>query len=88
MRVTEKSEREADLLVKVSFLKLSNFIGTPHVAGGSSVLTGEPGKTAVENLVRFLRGEAPQNVMDPFGVHLRLGDDSGLLLEPAVALLL
>ena len=50
---------------KFPLLKLSNFIGTPHVAGGSSVLTGEPGKTAVENLVRFLRGEAPHNVVDP-----------------------
>lgn len=47
------------------FLKLPNFIGTPHVAGGSSALTGEPGRAAVENVVRYLRGEAPQNVVDP-----------------------
>ncbi len=47
------------------FLKLPNFIGTPHVAGGSSALTGEPGKAAVENVLRYLRGEAPQNVVDP-----------------------
>jgi phosphoglycerate dehydrogenase-like enzyme len=47
------------------FLKLPNFIGTPHVAGGSSAVTGEPGKAAVENLLRYLRGEAPQNVVDP-----------------------
>jgi phosphoglycerate dehydrogenase-like enzyme len=46
-------------------LKLSNFIGTPHVAGGSSALTGDPGKAAVENLIRYLKGEAPQNVVDP-----------------------
>jgi len=46
-------------------LKLSNFIGTPHVAGGSSALTGEPGKAAVENLNRYLKGESPQNVVDP-----------------------
>jgi phosphoglycerate dehydrogenase-like enzyme len=50
---------------KFPFLKLSNFIGTPHVAGGSSALTGEPGKAAVENLVRYLGGEAPKNVVDP-----------------------
>ena len=47
------------------FLKLPNFIGTPHVAGGSSALTGEPGRNAVENLMRFLKGEAPHNVVDP-----------------------
>jgi len=47
------------------FLKLSNFIGTPHVAGGSAALTGEPGRAAVENLMLFLRGEAPRNVVDP-----------------------
>ena len=46
-------------------LKLSNFIGTPHVAGGSAALTGEPGELAVENLLRYLRGEAPHNVVDP-----------------------
>ncbi len=50
---------------KFPLLKLPNFIGTPHVAGGSSALTGEPGKAAVENLTRFLRGEAPKNVVDP-----------------------
>jgi phosphoglycerate dehydrogenase-like enzyme len=47
------------------FVKLPNFIGTPHVAGGSASLTGEPGKAAAENLLRYLRGEAPQNVVDP-----------------------
>jgi D-3-phosphoglycerate dehydrogenase / 2-oxoglutarate reductase len=46
-------------------LKLPNFIGTPHVAGGSSAVTGEPGNAAVENLMRYLRGEQPQNVVDP-----------------------
>jgi glycerate dehydrogenase len=50
---------------KFPLMKLSNFIGTPHVAGGGSALTGEPGKAAVENLVRYLKGEAPLNVVDP-----------------------
>jgi phosphoglycerate dehydrogenase-like enzyme len=50
---------------KFPFLKLSNFIGTPHVAGGGTALTGEPGKAAVENLNRYLKGEAPLNVVDP-----------------------
>jgi len=50
---------------KFPLVKLPNFIGTPHVAGGSAALTGEPGKSAAENLIRYLKGEAPQNVVDP-----------------------
>jgi phosphoglycerate dehydrogenase-like enzyme len=50
---------------KFPLMKLSNFIGTPHVAGGSSALSGEPGKRAADNMIRFLRGEAPRNVVDP-----------------------
>ncbi|HUI00327.1 MAG TPA: NAD(P)-dependent oxidoreductase [Nitrososphaerales archaeon] len=50
---------------KFPLLKLPNFIGTPHVAGGSSAITGEPGRSATDNLARFLRGEAPRNVVDP-----------------------
>lgn len=50
---------------KFPLLKLKNFIGTPHVAGGSSSLTGEPGRTAAENLIRYLKGEKPENVVDP-----------------------
>jgi D-3-phosphoglycerate dehydrogenase / 2-oxoglutarate reductase len=50
---------------KFPLLKLPNFIGTPHVAGGSSALTGEPGRSAVENMLRFLKGEEPLNIVDP-----------------------
>ena len=50
---------------KFPLLKLPNFIGTPHVAGGSAWVTGEPEKAAVENLLRNLRGETPQNIVDP-----------------------
>jgi D-3-phosphoglycerate dehydrogenase / 2-oxoglutarate reductase len=50
---------------KFPLLKLPNFIGTPHVAGGSAAATGEPGRAAAENLLRYLKGEAPQNVVDP-----------------------
>ena len=50
---------------KFPFLKLRNFIGTPHVAGGSSSLTGEPGKTAIDNLLLFLKGKTPRNIVDP-----------------------
>jgi D-3-phosphoglycerate dehydrogenase len=50
---------------KFPLLKLPNFIGTPHVAGGSVSMTGEPGKAAAENLLHYLKGEAPRNVVDP-----------------------
>jgi D-3-phosphoglycerate dehydrogenase len=50
---------------KFPFMKLPNFIGTPHVAGGTAAITGEPGRRAVENTVRFLKGEAPLNIVDP-----------------------
>ena len=49
---------------KFPLMKLPNFIGTPHVAGGSAAMTGEPGRTSVKNLLRYLRGEAPHNVVD------------------------
>ncbi len=47
------------------FLKLPNFIGTPHVAGGSAAVTGAPGAAAVENLLRYLKESQPLNVVDP-----------------------
>lgn len=50
---------------KFPLAKLPNFVGTPHVAGWSASLTGEPGRAAVENLLRYLRGEPPLNVVDP-----------------------
>jgi len=49
---------------KFPFLKLPNFIGTPHVAGGSTSRTGDPGNRAVENMLRFLKGEEPRNIVD------------------------
>jgi phosphoglycerate dehydrogenase-like enzyme len=49
---------------ELPFTSLSNFIGTPHTAGPSSLLSGEPVRHAVENLTRYLRGEKPQNVVD------------------------
>ena len=47
------------------FFELPNFIGTPHVSGPSGLATGKPVKLAVENVVRFLRGLKPRNVVDP-----------------------
>jgi phosphoglycerate dehydrogenase-like enzyme len=47
------------------FFELSNFIGTPHVSGPSGLATGKPVKFAVENVIRFLRGLKPKNIVNP-----------------------
>jgi len=46
------------------FFELSNFIGTPHVSGPSGLATGKPAKFAVANVMRFLRGLRPKNIVD------------------------
>lgn len=46
------------------FLSLPNFIGTPHLSGPSGLATGRPVKLAVDNVLRFLRGLAPRNIVD------------------------
>jgi phosphoglycerate dehydrogenase-like enzyme len=47
------------------FFDLPNFIGTPHVSGPSGLATGKPVKFAVENVIRFLRGLKPRNIVNP-----------------------
>jgi len=47
------------------FFELPNFIGTPHVSGPSGLATGKPAKFAVENVIRFLRGLKPRNIVNP-----------------------
>jgi phosphoglycerate dehydrogenase-like enzyme len=47
------------------FSDLPNFIGTPHVSGPSGLATGKPVKFALENMMRFLRGLKPKNIVNP-----------------------
>jgi glycerate dehydrogenase len=47
------------------FFELPNFIGTPHVSGPSGLATGKPVRFAVENMMRFLRGLKPKNIVNP-----------------------
>jgi glycerate dehydrogenase len=47
------------------FFELSNFIGTPHVSGPSGLATGKPATFAVANVMRFLWGLKPKNIVDP-----------------------
>jgi glycerate dehydrogenase len=49
---------------ELPFFGLENFIGTPHVAGPSAVAHGAPLDSAVDNTLRFARGEAVKNVVD------------------------
>ncbi len=49
---------------RLPLLKLENFIGTPHASGPSASVGGAPLRRAVANLLRFLKGEEPLNVVD------------------------
>ncbi len=46
------------------FLKLENFIGTPHASGPSAAVRSGPQRRAVGNVLRFFRGEELLNVVD------------------------
>jgi phosphoglycerate dehydrogenase-like enzyme len=45
-------------------IALSNFVGTPHMSGPTGVLSGLPGKLAVDNVMRYLRGERPLHLVN------------------------
>jgi phosphoglycerate dehydrogenase-like enzyme len=57
-------EGKESLKTTHSFFELPNFIGTPHVSGPSGLATGKPAKLAVENVMRFLRGLKPRNIVN------------------------
>jgi phosphoglycerate dehydrogenase-like enzyme len=46
------------------FLKLENFIGTPHASGPSAIITGSVARGAIENLTRYFEGKPLKNVVD------------------------
>ncbi len=48
-----------------SLMELPNFVGTPHTSGPAGVASGEPQRAAVGNVIRYLRGLEPKNMMDP-----------------------
>jgi phosphoglycerate dehydrogenase-like enzyme len=50
---------------ELPFFGLKNFVASPHVAGPSAVAGGGPLRNSIDNLVRFARGEAVRNVVDP-----------------------
>lgn len=50
--------------MKLPFLSLDNFIGTPHVAGWAALMTLRPLHLATQNLIRFLTGQVPGHVVD------------------------
>ncbi len=46
------------------FLKLDNFLGTPHASGPSAIQTGSVAKGVIENLTRYFTGRPLRNVVD------------------------
>ncbi len=46
------------------FRGLDNYLVTPHVAGVSSQPTGKPSYQAVQNVIRFIQGGTPANVIN------------------------
>lgn len=58
-----KQGREA-LAMDFPIARLPNFVGTPHMSGPTGIASGRPAKFAVKNTVRYLRGLAPENVVD------------------------
>ncbi len=46
------------------FASLPNFVGTLHVSGPSAVVGGRPVSLAVENTLRFLKGQRPRNIVN------------------------
>ncbi len=50
--------------MKLPFLSLDNFIGTPHVAGWAALLTLRPLQLATRNLIRFLTGQVPEHIVN------------------------
>ena len=57
-------ESRESLKTDFPFLSLPNFVGTPHVSGPSGLATGRPAKLAVENMIRYLKGQEPRNIVD------------------------
>ena len=58
-----KKGRES-LMTDFPFAALPNFTGTLHVSGPSVLATGRPVLLAVENTLRFLKGQTPKNIVD------------------------
>ena len=57
-------EGRESLKTNYPFLSLPNFVGTPHLSGPSGLATGKPVKLAIENVLRFLRGLTPRNIVN------------------------
>lgn len=58
-------EGRESLKTEYLFFSMPNFVGTPHVSGPSGLATGKPVEQAVNNMIRFLKGLKPRNIVDP-----------------------
>jgi phosphoglycerate dehydrogenase-like enzyme len=57
-----KNGRES-LATDYPFVSLKNFLGTPHTSGPTSVHTGVPSELATDNVLLYLRGKVPRNLV-------------------------
>lgn len=57
-------EGKETLLTRYPFTSLPNFIGTPHISGPTSILSGRPAKQAIMNTLRYLKGLTPKNIVN------------------------
>lgn len=55
--------------------RLPNFVGTPHMSGPTGIASGRPVKLAVKNVIRYLKGLRPENVVDRSEYPSARGDD-------------
>jgi len=56
-------EGKETLTTEYPFTSLPNFVGTPHISGPTGIASGRPGRTAVENTIRYLRGLRPKKIV-------------------------
>ena len=56
---------------KFPLLKLPNFIGTPHVAGGSAASSGRAGQGRCREPLALPQGGGASERRRPYGIHLR-----------------
>jgi phosphoglycerate dehydrogenase-like enzyme len=57
-------EGQETLETDLPLAALSNFVGTPHMSGPTGTLSGRPGKSAADNVLRYLKKRAPRHVID------------------------
>jgi len=61
----QEPRRQGSFATRRPFLDLPNVIGSPHNSAITAGSLAAAGRHAAENVARYLRGEAPHNLVDP-----------------------